>query len=152
MNKTDFIIGIDPGSKGGIAVLRKDGDIAWLLPYTDANMVNIVNIFENGIGDQYTEAYIEQVHSMPHDSHKAAFTFGRNFGFVLGALESRYIPIHFVSPQTWQKEFDIHSKEDSIATAKKLFPEVDLKPTQRCKKDSDGMSDSLLICEYGRRK
>jgi hypothetical protein len=39
-----------------------------------------------------------------------------------------------------------------VEVAKRLFPGVNLLPSDRCRKESDGMSDALLICEYARRK
>ena len=59
----------------------------------------------------------------------------------------------FRSPQKWKKEFSVTSdKNTSIEVAKRLFPNVNLKATARCKKDHDGMAEALLIAEYCRRK
>ena len=46
----------------------------------------------------------------------------------------------------------VDPKPTSINAARRLFPEVSLLRTPKCTKPHDGISDSLLICEYGRRK
>jgi hypothetical protein len=44
------------------------------------------------------------------------------------------------------------TKQRSVIAAQRLFPNVSLLPTPRCKKPSDGIADALLIAEWGRRK
>ena len=81
------------------------------------------------------------------------FHFGENFGYIRGALEANKIAYQLIPPKTWKKEFGLNSdKESSIAVCKRLFPEVSLKRTERCKKDHDGMAEALLMAEYARRK
>jgi hypothetical protein len=43
------------------------------------------------------------------------------------------------------------TKQRSIIAAKRLFPEVSLRRTERSRKDDDGISDAILLAEYGRR-
>lgn len=58
-----------------------------------------------------------------------------------------------VTPQKWKKEFQITGdKNSSIAICKRLFPDIDLRRTERCRKDDDGMIESFLLAEYARRK
>lgn len=55
----------------------------------------------------------------------------------------------------WCKKHTIKPTRDtkamSILAAHRLFPGVSLLRTDKCKKPDDGMSDALLIAEYGRR-
>jgi hypothetical protein len=44
------------------------------------------------------------------------------------------------------------SKNTSIAVCKRLFPDVSLLPSERCRKDHDGMAEALLMAEYARRR
>ena len=75
-----------------------------------------------------------------------------NFGFIQGVLKAYGIPYELVTPQKWKKEFSCTSdKNTSIEVCKRLFPNVNLKATDRCKKYHDGMAEALLIAEYGRR-
>ena len=67
-------------------------------------------------------------------------------------MEAFNIPYETVRPQKWKKEFGLTSdKKQSIATAHRLFPGVDLRKNERCKKDHDGMAESVLLAEWARR-
>ena len=65
--------------------------------------------------------------------------------------------IVLVAPKKWQKEMyegirpDPDKKVMSVQAAKRLFPNHDIRRTTKCKKPDDNLTDSLLICEYGRR-
>jgi hypothetical protein len=39
-----------------------------------------------------------------------------------------------------------------VDVCKRLFPGVNLLPTERCRKESDGMAEATLLAEYARRK
>jgi crossover junction endodeoxyribonuclease RuvC len=148
------IIGIDPG---------KSGAIAYCNIYEDDKFVKRFSMYtiklsesEQDICDQLVDlmkfagstghfAYIENVHSMPKQGVVSAFTFGRNFGFLIGLLTALKIPYEFVSPQKWQKAMGCLSKGDKNVTkaaAQRLFPDI---------KITHAIADALLIAEYGRR-
>jgi len=60
-------------------------------------------------------------------------------------------------PRTWQKEFwnsvaGYDTKAESVRIAKMLWPEQDFLRTPKCKTPDNGITDALLIAEYGRRK
>jgi crossover junction endodeoxyribonuclease RuvC len=81
------------------------------------------------------------------------FNFGTSFGWLQGMLDALGISYELVRPQKWKKEFSCTSdKNTSIAVAKRLFPGVDLRRTERCTKDHDGKAEALLMAEYCRRK
>ena len=80
------------------------------------------------------------------------FKFGENFGMIQGILQAFGIPYELVTPQKWRREFGVTAdKNTSIEVCKRLFPDVDLKRTERCKKEHDGMAEALLMAEYARR-
>ena len=142
-----YYIGIDPGLKGGIAVVTEKGD-AWAKPYSNEELKGLCKFSPEG-----TIAVLEKVHAMPHQGVTSTFNFGMSFGYIKGVLEANGIHYKLIDPRTWQNAFNLrpkHTKEDSIAKVKELFPAVNLKPTRRSRKDSDGMSDALLIAEWGR--
>ena len=81
------------------------------------------------------------------------FNFGMNFGWIQGVLQAYGIPYELIRPQKWKKEFSITGdKNSSIAVCKRLFPTVSLLPTEKCRKDNDGMAEALLLAEFARRK
>lgn len=47
---------------------------------------------------------------------------------------------------------DINTKATSFNASRRLFPNVDLRRSEKCKNLDDNKSDSLLIAEYARRK
>ena len=144
-----MIIGIDVGQKGGICCMSYSG--IQLVPYSDEELNKLTTWCS--LQDEPTIAYVEQVHAMPNQGVTSMFNFGKSFGYILGVLDACNIETKLVSPQKWKKELNLDSdKQKSIDTAKKLFPDVNLFRTNRCKKEHDGMAEALLIAEYGRRK
>lgn len=142
-------IGIDPGKNGGIALLSNVSDFIDTFVYSEDAILEVLKQ-----ASKYVDkiCYLEQVHAMPKQGVTSTFNFGMNFGFIQGVLKAYGIPYELVTPQKWKKEFSCTSdKNTSIEVAKRLFPNVNLKATDRCKKDHDGMAEALLIAEYGRR-
>ena len=146
-------IGIDPGKNGGIAYMV-DGPRFFVhtLPYSDDKLLTELNSFSLYDYKQKVVCFLENVHAMPKQGVSSTFNFGKNFGFIQGVLRAYNIPYELVTPQKWKKEFSCTSdKNTSIEVCKRLFPSVNLKATERCRKDHDGMAEALLIAEYGRR-
>lgn len=142
-------IGVDPGAKGGYAWIWDETVRA--MPWDDEffaqDMKCLVATKERIV------AAVEKVGAMPGQGVSSMFSFGKSAGFIEGVLTALCIPYQLVTPQRWKKEFTLHhSKEDSITVCKRLFPGVDLLPTTRCRKESDGMAEALLMAEYARRK
>lgn len=144
-------IGIDPGAKGAFSIIKDDGTI-------------ISHSFEEDTFDTFISAMdelehqnciccLERVTAMPGQGVTSMFNFGQNFGFIQGVLRAYHIPFELVRPQKWKKEFGItKDKNTSIEVCKRLFPSVDLKRTERCRKDDDGIAESILMAAYAKRK
>lgn len=99
----NLVIAIDPGKNGGIAWRTTNGPVfVEPMPATVHDLVILISriVGPFGAGD----CIIERVHSMPHDSGKAAFSFGENFGMIQGVLASFGVAYRFVTPQQWQKK------------------------------------------------
>ncbi len=146
-------IGIDPGKNGGIAIMNDIKNSADVCPYSDDVLINNLEfVYAQDDWRGNVICYLEHVHAMPKQGVSSTFNFGMNFGFIQGMLKAYGIPYELVTPQKWKKEFSCTSdKNTSIEVCKRLFPSVNLKATDRCKKDHDGMAEALLIAEYGRR-
>ena len=148
-------IGIDPGAKGGYAVISKSetGQAVFAYPWDDnffaMEMASLMQFKEHGI-----VAAVEKVGAMPGQGVTSMFSFGQSYGFILGVLAAFGIPYQLVSPRRWKGEFGLIGtvKQASVDVAKRLYPDVSLRPTDRCRKDSDGMADALLLAEFARRK
>jgi hypothetical protein len=141
-------IGIDPGKHGAVAVMYSDGSIT-VMPMHDRTMITVMRTL-SGIP---CRCCLEKVHAMPKQGVASTFTFGEGYGYVKGVLESFNISYQEIPPERWKKEFGLNTdKKKSIEVCRQLFPDVDLRPTERCRTDNDGMAEAVLMVEYARRK
>lgn len=155
MNDNRIAIGVDPGRDGAMAIITTYG-------------AHVMSFDEEGYRTQLSALYVsyakpeerpnafcvvEHVGAMPGQGVTSCFSFGRNFGFILGLLTAFRIPYELVRPQKWKKEFSCTSdKNTSIEVAQRLFPGVDLRRTPQCRKPHDGKAEALLMAEYCRRR
>lgn len=148
-------IGIDPGKDGCLAILGyRDAPV--LVPFDEAEYADwlrrLALVTRNDVGGRVS-CVVEHVGAMPGQGVTSCFSFGRNFGFILGLLTAFCIPYELVRPQKWKREFSCTSdKNTSIEVAQRLFPGVDLRRTPRCSKPHDGVCEALLMAEYNRRR
>lgn len=152
-------IGIDPGKKGGYAVMgvMMNGAVknvvdVYVHPWDDGQFVYDMVAVSSGMQPGEMMACVEKVGAMPGQGVTSMFNFGKNAGYIEGVLTALGIPYQLVTPQRWKKEFTLHnSKQKSVEVCKRLFPDVDLLPSPRCRVASDGMAEALLMAEYARR-
>ena len=154
-NEHKIAIGVDPGKDGSMAIIGlKNYPITVVFDeQLYRNYLDSVSLrTRNGI-DAKVHCIVEHVGAMPGQGVTSCFSFGQNFGFILGLLTAFCIPYELVRPAKWKKEFSCTSdKNTSIEVAKRLFPGVSLKRTERCTKDHDGIAEALLMAEYARRR
>jgi len=150
-----FILGIDPGLKGGLALIDDTGSIRYIGQTQVAGKEIVVRRFVELITGYSVPvmAVMEKVHSMPRQSSQSTFRFGEGYGKIKGILETLNTRYELVHPQTWKKEI-LHgtdkSKQAAIEWVNRVYPGVDLR--QGKKVPSDGIADALCLAEYGRRK
>lgn len=163
-------VGIDPGAKGGIVALH-NGKLLdkYVMPLNEDGTIN------NKMLASYIKSFtcydcevrfgLEKVHSLFGMSAKSNFSFGQNFQAPISALDIVGASWEFVQPKTWQKDIfegmnDIKNskgkrdtKKMALMACQRMYPDVDLRPTERSKKFHDGLVDALCIAEYlSRRK
>ena len=144
-------IGIDPGKSGALAYIINDENVN-VIPFDEGNYRLAIRSIVEKYGAN-VRCCVESVSAMPGQGVTSMFNFGKGFGWILGTLEAYGVSYELIRPQKWKKEFSVTSdKNTSIAVCKRLFPHVSLLPTERCKKDNDGMAEALLMAEYARRK
>ena len=85
----------------------------------------------------------------------SSFSTGFGYGLWLGLIAGLGFCCQVVHPRTWQAKLlrDVQgtdTKARSITAAGRLFPTVDLRASDRCRKPHDGKADALLIAHYGR--
>lgn len=152
-------IGIDVGAKGYIAVF-KDGEWQYF-PLLSSNPLDITDYLRQFAISECV-CVIEDVRAIHGSGATATFNFGYGKGILIGILTALAIPYTQVAPKKWQKEMwdntdkvnsgdKIDTKKTSINCAKRLFPHIDFRRTEKCKNVDDNKVDATLLCEYGRR-
>lgn len=141
----DIVIAIDPGAKGAAAIDYGDGVIALWNFDSESGAIQMLD-YALSVGNAV--ACVEEVGGYvgKNQPGSAMFKFGRNFGFWLGALMSRGVPVHLVRPQVWQRGISrvagtkgAEHKRALRDEAKRLFPE---------QKITLANADALLILNW----
>jgi len=160
--------GIDPGKLGALAWISDVAVQVIPMPVIRAakgrheyDLPAIVSLLKRS--HVSTTVYLERGQPLPRilrgkpmGGASANYHRGYSRGLFEGILTALGIPYVLVSPRSWQKEMlqgtsGKDTKQRSVIAAQRLFPGVSLLPTERFRKASDGMADSLLIAEHGRR-
>lgn len=149
--KYEIVLGVDPGSNGGIAWIDYNGKACVeKIPDTLQDLweliCDITSYPKSSIDGRSYKAYIEQVSSSPQMGVVSAFSFGRGYGNLEMALTAAGIPFERVRPQVWQKVLGCMTKGDknvSKRKAQELFPD---------RKVTHATADALLIAYYGTKQ
>ena len=140
-------IGIDPGIKGGIAVIYNDSYRVWPTPSTVGGMADVLIELKGQGANLSMYCAIELVHSFPGQGVASTFKFGMNYGEWLGILATLKIPYIQVTPHKWMRHFgsmpkDKKDRKNHIKhLAQQRFPDV---------KITLATSDAMLIANYMR--
>ena len=142
-------VGVDPGKKGGYAVIADDALCGIEVHVWDDD--GFVALMKE-MSKYRCMACVERVGAMHGQGVRSMFTFGKSAGFIEGVLAALGIGYQLIPPKTWKAEFGLNSdKAASIEVCKRLFPGVNLLPSEKCWKDSDGMAEALLLACYAKR-
>lgn len=148
-------IGIDPGAKGALVAI-KGGKVLYKSIFDKEEYRRIVS---SCVELDNTVAVVEKVHAMPSQGVTSMFSFGENFGWIQGLLDAFSVPYVLVPPQTWKNKYGLIApkgtdkkviKQNSVERAKTLFPDVSLLASARCRVESDGLAEALLIADFCR--
>lgn len=155
-------LGFDPGLSGGVACVPAAPDHgpvrASVMPVSgdqiDARALGIF-VWEHVLKhDSAVIAVVEQVGAMPKQGLSSTFKFGKGYGTILGVLWALGVRTELVAPQRWKAAVLAGTPKDkdaAVAYCRRAFSEVNLRRTDRCTTDHDGMAEALCIAEYGRR-
>ena len=142
-------VGIDPGNTGALAVLDAAGWCKNIVDFGTPGYTDWVGI------DNTYKVMLEKVNAMPKQGVSSTFKLGMAYGYNIGMLEAWGISYTFVTPAKWQASmYDSaartgNTKKDSLALARRLFPEL-ARNELRLEKHHN-RSDALLLAEYCRR-
>jgi crossover junction endodeoxyribonuclease RuvC len=154
----NYVIGVDPGIHGAVAVLTQDGKLVEVFDMPTME-VKVGKATKNRISPEllaaelrgraeYTvAAYIESVSASPQMGVTSAFAFGEALGIVKGVLAAMHIPVTLVPPAKWKRDMNLNqSKDGSRAKAIALWP-AQAGEFKRVK-DAD-RAEACLIAHWG---
>lgn len=146
-----FIIGIDPGKNGGIAVYDiESADMASVekMPETPLDILSRLRL----LAAETVFCVLEDVgQGIPGQSSRATATFARHNGHLEMALLALGIKAVKVRPQKWERAYSLGKSADMgkqewkrrlKAKAQELFPELGKKITL-------ATCDAILLAYYG---
>jgi crossover junction endodeoxyribonuclease RuvC len=147
----DWVIGIDPGSKGVIGVINADKTYTKLINLEPMTEQDIAHAFKKLGTLQNAVAYLEKVGAMPGQGVTSMFNFGKNYGFLRGQLVANGIPFYDVSPQVWQRGVGMGKSYGSKALRKKAAKQQAEQwfPVMKFTQET---ADGMLIAVYGHRQ
>lgn len=161
-----FIIGIDPGKSGGIVMLDECGSVESCvkMPETPhdlyehlARLVSHAASCVSEMSEPMVYVYIEKVGGIPGQAASSAFSFGVGCGHLEMALIALKLKTNYITPQKWQKMYQVGSSSITKSTAaEKKAHKLKLKAKAQLlfpgQKVTNANCDALLIAEYGRKQ
>jgi Holliday junction resolvasome RuvABC endonuclease subunit len=164
----DVVVGVDPGARGAIAVVREsDGSLVCLFDATRmAGDVSAVlarrgrsELDEGGWSGKLawvasrhdvTVVAVERIGAMVGVSSRSLVSLASSAALVRGAAYALGLDVVQYRPQQWQAamlgEHGGDAKTAAVSAAKTLYPSVASSLSK-----SNGRADALLIAEHARR-
>ena len=148
-----LVLGIDPGSSGGLALIKNSNNslphiiLALKMPTViiyGKKIIDTKKIATQLESHPIDVSIIEKVHAMPRQGVTSSFQFGRNFGVeTLSYLFSKRVD--YVAPAIWKKSLGLGpSKKESLDLARLKFGALDLWNV----KSNDGIAEAALLTLY----
>lgn len=155
MIEKKFVLGVDPGLSGALALLSTCRTIIEIhdIPTVKdkagkrhVNMPALAMIFTK-IESKIEFALVEDVGAMPNQGLSSTFKFGEIKGVLIGMLSAHYIPQLYIRPAVWKMAMGLsRDKQLSIDLATKLYPNH--KHLWPLKKNND-RCEALLLAHFG---
>lgn len=173
-----YVMGVDPGQKGYIALLAVDDDLELvsgchrLIPMptkadetgsadSKRRQVDEAALLEalSGLSRDVVSVWVEKQWSRPGFDIKGSFKLGCNYGKLLASIVSEVGDYHEIHPTAWQRTVRDHladrceyeDKDLSIYAAQVTFPDIELPKGEKKMLDGrdDNAADAILIAYYG---
>jgi crossover junction endodeoxyribonuclease RuvC len=150
-----IILGVDPGIRGGLAIVGSDGDRtvmidAIYIPVVGTGAKERVDVaaIRNFI-DQHKpiRALIERGQARPKQGASSGFKYGRAVGAIEAAITLDAIPVEIIEPSVWKRHWHLAGKDKESARqrALQLFPDAH---AALARKRDHGRAESMLIALY----
>lgn len=145
------VMGIDPGLKGGLALLSADGLLIERMPVfkVDGKETLDALAIKRLILDWDPQGVVvEKQMVLPGQGSTSGSRTGFHFGLLVGLIQALNLPITLVGPKTWKRAMACPADKDGARyRASQLFP--DHADSWRLKRD-DGLAEAAIIALYGR--
>jgi crossover junction endodeoxyribonuclease RuvC len=149
-----FIIGIDPGVSGAIALLHGRGELVSVhdMPVHDSRVDGRAVAAHIGVKNPMVKmtCVVENTQPMPKNGSVASFKLGMATGVVLGCIQTLQHPLVRIRPQEWKKTMGLIKKDKNASRglARELWPHLadEFKLVKH-----DGRAEAALIAEAYRR-
>jgi Holliday junction resolvasome RuvABC endonuclease subunit len=154
------ILGVDPGATGALALLDTDTgeltieDVPVIVVKAASRRRQTNEISESHLAEIVQQmspdvAWVERVHSMPKQGVASSFSFGLAYGVIRGVLGALLVPMLFVTPNEWKREFRVtNDKGQSRVLAGRLYPN---NASVFSRARDDGRAEAALIATFGAR-
>jgi crossover junction endodeoxyribonuclease RuvC len=154
------ILGIDPGLRGGLAIVEATDDVAPALleaidiPTTGSGAkerVDAMAIRSFITRHKPALALIERAGAMPRQGVASGFKYGRAVGAIEAAIALCGLPIEIVEPSMWKRLFRLPGKDKEAARQRALqaFPGAHAALARR---RDHGRAEASLIALYGAQR
>ena len=151
------LLGVDPGIRGGLAIVSIDDGAAPQLidaidiPVTGVGAkerVDVLAIRTWIIAHAPQHALIERAQAMPKQGASSGFKYGRAVGAIEAAITLCSIPVEIVEPSAWKRFWKLpgKDKESGRQKALQLFPAAH---AALARKRDHGRAEASLIALYG---
>lgn len=161
-----YIVGIDPGVHGYVAIVKEseairakslDGWETYKMPVKKDDDKSIIDVRElvRLLEGRSVKAFIEQPPMMHVPGMKSLMTISENYGRILACLEVMEAAYATALPARWQafllskagmKKDGLKGKAMALEIARRLFPS---ESTFQEQKVHDGLVDAVLMARYG---
>jgi hypothetical protein len=139
------ILGVDPGTTGGIAFLFANRVVAEDIP-TAGGEVDVDTLVRRVREMQPALAIIERANAMPKQGVASTFKYGVAYGALRTVVALCNIPYRLVTPGKWKAHFHLDAdKEKSRALAIQLWPGCGCFALKK----HHGRAEAALIARYG---
>lgn len=169
---TAHILGIDPGLDGGLVWLAPDGEVRATIIMPTVRVTKTKRMLDGRAlialmrqwAPETQHAWVERSAAFPRNKDgsgaagaASAWTMGYMACAVEMALIAADVPYTLTAPHQWTKAMhagvsaDTPKKRSQIAV-QRLYPGIDLRASERARKQHEGLVDALLIASYGHRQ
>jgi crossover junction endodeoxyribonuclease RuvC len=151
-------LGIDPGVRGGLAIVSSANGVGALVDVIDIptvgdgarERVDVAAVRDFIRCHSPVFALIERAQAMPRQGASSGFKYGRAVGALEAAVVLCAVPLELVEPVAWKRFWHLPAKdkERSRQKALELFPAAH---SLLARKLDHGRAEAALIALYGLR-